>query len=589
MKSEVLLNASARKMVQKAESSSDSLERNMTVTQNGESRPVIQDYKFDVGHQSAVGQGGSNSNVNDVNRLTVGSDGSQLNSVNDNVMVTMSFNPLPSQQLYPSNKSLITASNNNEDAMPVMSFGFPQTLPSDNNIATSFSNITHSNENSPVTASLVQPFPSIRMKFPLIGCTYPSPNGLHQEGEFLRPSNMVSAVGSSPGLNLTTTNLFDNPLTPVITATNVLHNPSIEINEEGSLQDPHLQSPVMPSYLKLYTSPEKDGINNAMVDFYECRWVQCDKKFLNMDDLVNHVNDQHVKVERPDVDYQCKWNGCPRKGKGFNARYKMLIHIRTHTNEKPHKCNICGKCFSRLENLKIHNRSHTGEKPYICPFEGCSKAYSNSSDRFKHVRTHQEEKPYICKMPGCNKRYTDPSSLRKHVRTHGHYYRSGESDNLSSKSKNHLTQMLPNIPSSVPSHHGLLPLTTVTPPVNRLLPLSPNGLLPSTVSPQLLSVHSAMNVSNFTSNPLLSSAILTNPVPTQTISTQTDSVSASLPPGSPIKMDLNGAEKIAVDSEGKCQDGPLDLTTSPTTDSDIDVGERENVNFTPSKWELINS
>lgn len=40
-----------------------------------------------------------------------------------------------------------------------------------------------------------------------------------------------------------------------------------------------------------------------------------------MDDLVNHVNDQHVKVERPDVDYQCKWDGCPRRGKGFNARY----------------------------------------------------------------------------------------------------------------------------------------------------------------------------------------------------------------------------------------------------------------------------
>jgi zinc finger protein GLIS2 len=50
------------------------------------------------------------------------------------------------------------------------------------------------------------------------------------------------------------------------------------------------------------------------------RWLKCDQKFTNMDDLVNHVNDYHVKVERPDVDYQCKWDGCPRKGKGFNAR-----------------------------------------------------------------------------------------------------------------------------------------------------------------------------------------------------------------------------------------------------------------------------
>lgn len=164
----------------------------------------------------------------------------------------------------------------------------------------------------------------------------------------------------------------------------------------------------------------------------QCCWKLCGQYFDSLDKLSKHVARQHAS-SGPGGLFYCNWEGCSRNDKGFNARYKMLVHVRTHTNEKPHKCPQCDKSFSRAENLKIHSRSHTGEKPYVCPVFGCNKAYSNSSDRFKHSRTHQVDKPYCCKIPGCTKKYTDPSSLRKHVKTYKHFLNENNINNSNSE------------------------------------------------------------------------------------------------------------------------------------------------------------
>uniref|UniRef100_A0AAQ4RCZ2 GLI family zinc finger 2 n=1 Tax=Gasterosteus aculeatus aculeatus TaxID=481459 RepID=A0AAQ4RCZ2_GASAC len=153
----------------------------------------------------------------------------------------------------------------------------------------------------------------------------------------------------------------------------------------------------------------------------DCHWEGCSKEYDTQDQLVHHINNDHIHGEKKE--FVCRWEECSREQKPFKAQYMLVVHMRRHTGEKPHKCTFegCAKAYSRLENLKTHLRSHTGEKPYVCEHEGCNKAFSNASDRAKHQnRTHSNEKPYVCKIPGCTKRYTDPSSLRKHVKTvHG--------------------------------------------------------------------------------------------------------------------------------------------------------------------------
>lgn len=83
-------------------------------------------------------------------------------------------------------------------------------------------------------------------------------------------------------------------------------------------------------------------------------------------------------------------------------------------NVKKERCSYCNKVFTNRSNLIVHLRSHTGEKPYKCQL--CPYACAQSSKLTRHMRTHGQQGKetfhcYICRMP-----FTVHSTLEKHMR-----------------------------------------------------------------------------------------------------------------------------------------------------------------------------
>ena len=89
---------------------------------------------------------------------------------------------------------------------------------------------------------------------------------------------------------------------------------------------------------------------------------------------------------------------------------------KSKTRRLTHFCKIpnCGKSFRWKSRLILHMRTHLNQRPFKCIWANCNKAFVQKAHMLGHLTTHTREKLFKCCE--CGREFGQLYSLRRHLK-----------------------------------------------------------------------------------------------------------------------------------------------------------------------------
>ncbi len=161
---------------------------------------------------------------------------------------------------------------------------------------------------------------------------------------------------------------------------------------------------------------------HSVNDIFRCR--HCGKEFRNAKFCKNHERRHEAEGGTNglplEAEFMCEFpvpnpdDGDTHVtcGRRFSSRHNLDRHVRSHTGQKSHACDLCSKTFVDSTRLRRHKWIHIGHAPYKCG--DCDAGFRHLSHLKNHeASVHGKEKPFECEV--CSKRFVYPYQLKAHL------------------------------------------------------------------------------------------------------------------------------------------------------------------------------